>query len=243
MIFNPIRSINEIYFGKTKEIQAIEDAIDHFRQKYMGKYNPYKVNIDPEIITINRMFENQFGFGTFAFQIVPDPQYNAYTCPISYRFDVNTYGIGNKENLLADRSTFKFNKEMDYACTVNITTGLIFNPNFTTEEVMACILHEIGHNFYFVLNKKNAVLVNVYKALLFVGLASRGWLFDLLSLTNAYESLDNRLTEIIKKNRICQEIVGVVDYAGGVMNTLKAAVFSLMQLLSFNLIYVLGGRN
>lgn len=238
---NNLRPVNEVYFGKTKSIQEIENALDHFRNKYMGKYNPYKVNVDPEIIAINRMFENQFGFGTFAFQIVPDPQYNAYTCPISYRFDVNTYGIGGKENLLADKNTFKFNKDMDYACIVNVTTGLLFNPNFTTEEVMACILHEIGHNFYFALNKKNAILVNIYKVLIFAELASKGWILDLLSLTNTFESLDNKLTEITKKNRICQEVIGAIDYIGGIINTLKAAAYSLMQIFSFNLIYIFGG--
>lgn len=41
MIFNVnsssnLRPVNEVYFGKTKDIQKIENALDHFRNKYMG---------------------------------------------------------------------------------------------------------------------------------------------------------------------------------------------------------------
>ena len=44
-------------------------------------------------------------------------------------------------------SYFKFKKEAGYAAIVCIYAGLIFNPNYSTEEIMAIIMHEIGHNF------------------------------------------------------------------------------------------------
>jgi Zn-dependent protease with chaperone function len=41
---------------------------------------------------------------------------------------------------------------------VNISSAIIFNDNFTTEEVMAIIMHELGHNYYAALNKRFGVM-------------------------------------------------------------------------------------
>ena len=45
-----------------------------------------------------------------------------------------------------------------------MTTGLIFNDYFSTEEIMACLLYELGRNFYVCFSDNNAILSNIHMA-------------------------------------------------------------------------------
>jgi hypothetical protein len=247
MIFNSgkssVKALNELYFGKTKDIQKIEDQLDKVRQKYMGKINPFKVNSDPDVLELNRLFEKQFGFGTFCLTIISSPQINAFTIPISYRFDVSTGDKGGK--LMADTSTFKFNPAYDYACTLTIYTGLLFNPNFTTEEIMACILHEIGHNFYSTLYQKNGVMINIYKVFAFIEYLINGNIVGMISGTNCFVDIQNKIRNAINTNPVASDIAGVMKYIGGIFNIFISGVGFIAKLLSFNLLYyvsLLGGN-
>ena len=154
--------INEVYFGKSKELLEMENVLNNIRNKYMGKFsiNPV-VNNDPDILKFNRMVEDFFGFGCFALTVINVPQVNAFTAPIDYRIDV----LNTKSKLVVDKRTFKFKKEADYACLVYIYSGLIFNDAYSTEEVMAFIIHEIGHNFFSALNSKYGILIKFFIAL------------------------------------------------------------------------------
>ena len=100
--------INEVYFGKQKELLAMEKQLDIFRRKYMGRFvaNPL-VNNDSDLLKFNRMVEDFFGFGCFAFTVINIPIANAMTLPIDYRYDV----ISTRANLIANPKTFKFAKE------------------------------------------------------------------------------------------------------------------------------------
>lgn len=162
MVFNSAnqqQSVNEVYFGKTPELQKIENQLDLFRNKYMGRYVfNTNVNSDKDLLKFDRMMEDFFGLGCFTIYIVNEPIANAFTMPIDYRFD-HTRPIND---IVADKRGFKFKKDKDYSLMCCIYSGIIFNPDFTTEEVMACILHEVGHNFNSSINKSNGILVNNY---------------------------------------------------------------------------------
>lgn len=152
-------NINEAYFGKTKDLLAAEAQLDKFRNKYMGKYilNP-SVNSDQDLLYFDRIMENIFGFGCFTLHVHNQAVLNAFTMPIDYRYD---YG-NPKDNIIADKKGYRFKEEYDYAALLGIYSGLIFNPEFTTSEVMAIILHEIGHNFNSALNKSNGVMTSIF---------------------------------------------------------------------------------
>ena len=162
LLLNDNRSIiNEVYFGKTPSLQKIEKQLDKFRSKYLGKVHtmtPPRVNQDQDLFKFNRMIEEEFGFGCFSLQIIGEPIMNAFTMPIDMRIDV----LNSNKHLIADKNSFKFNKDADYSCIVCIYSGIIFNPEFTTSEVMACILHEIGHNFSSALYRKYGLMSNFY---------------------------------------------------------------------------------
>lgn len=151
--------INEVYFGKTPEMITIQNQLSIIRQKYMNKYiTSSKVNTDKELIKLNRMFEDCFGFGCFMLNIINSREVNAFTTPISSRYDVPLDG----SSLIVSKTGYKFKKELDYSIIVNIYAGLIFNDNFSDEEVMACILHEIGHNFSANINSTMGVLTSLF---------------------------------------------------------------------------------
>lgn len=161
-----LTNIDEVYFGKTAEIEALEKQLGTFRSRYIGKYPmaTFGISSDPELIKFNRMLENQFGFGCVAINIIGDMREQMFTLPIDTRFDV----LNTNKKLIADKSTFKFDKSADYTCIININTGLIFNPNFSTAEIMALILCEVGHNFYSAVTD-HACLIKLYSTLKIAG--------------------------------------------------------------------------
>lgn len=225
--------LQEVYFGKTKELQKIENQLDIFRNKYMDRYvfNTH-VNSDTDLLKFNRMVENYFGFGTFSLGITNQPIVNAYTLPIDYRLDTNT-----SEELLVDKNTFKFRKEADYCCLVYTYSGIIFNPHYTTDEVFALILHEIGHNFFGCINQKNTPLVDLYKAFLCVNLLY-GNLTVLFTTNLSMKVLTNLDIKLRENNSI---ITSLLDYYGqmcDVISTVLGYAFKIANFLSFNTLSV-----
>ena len=92
---NTLISINEVYFGKTKELLEIESLIGVIREKYGPKkgdniINKYvykgdraKTNSSPEMLKINRLFEKAFGFESFFLMVIHLGTQNAMTMPVS----------------------------------------------------------------------------------------------------------------------------------------------------------------
>ena len=151
-----LMTMDEVYFGKTASITAIEKQLDICRRKYIGtKLVP---GTDDDFMKLNTMIENQFGFGNFCLYVTFDPIAAASTMPIEYNFSIEK----KDNNYIVDAKSFRFKKEYNYTCMVIMTTGLIFNPEFTTEEIMACLLYELGQNFYSCFSHSNAILSNVY---------------------------------------------------------------------------------
>lgn len=156
------KPIHEAYIGETKELKKIQETFSKFRSKYVND-NSYssKINTDDDLYKFNRLIEEFFGFGCFSLDVFQDPSYNAFTIPIDYRFDV----VSSEKNMFSTKNGFKFVKEADYACVVCIHSGLIQSSKFTDREVLAIILHEIGHNFASNIDKKLVIFNTVSKVL------------------------------------------------------------------------------
>ena len=161
-----IELLDEAYFGKQKELTALQKLIGEYRKKYKGKYAMIgaAANTDKMLLKINRAFEDFFGFGDFALFIVDLANINAFTFAIDNRYDAK-----NPVNKLVNAKTYKFAKEADFACIVCVYAGLMFNPMFTDEEVMGIILHEIGHNFYASMTTTNTIFSTCNRAVNFAG--------------------------------------------------------------------------
>ena len=266
-------SINEVYFGKTPEIMAIENQLDKFRRNYMGKYLIMGVNNDPDLIRLNRMFENQFGFGCFSLNIVTQMIENAFTMPIDMRYDV----FNTNKNLIANKNTFKFNKDADYTCIVCIFSGLIFNPAYTTEEIMACILHEIGHNFYAALDKKHGVLAKLYQILALAdsiiaiakdieylklcedleksGLSSlqdkkktidhiKQIVYNDIQNTEMYQKIVNKLERTLRRNEsVLITIHDAFKYFSSLLQMVPMAIYSFIDIITLGSIKLIGSMS
>lgn len=154
---NGLISINEVYFGKTKELLQIENLIGTMREKYgdpkwdgspktfvnslIFKGDRSKVNSSNELIKINRLFEEAFGFGGFFLMVIHMDVVNAFTAPVSACLDAPE----DTHKIIASTKGFKKNgRDKTFVCVFD---GIFFNPKMTNAEVLGIILHEIGHNF------------------------------------------------------------------------------------------------
>lgn len=216
--------INEAYFGKTKELLAAEQQLDKFRNKYIGRYVlNMKVNSDSDLLEFDRMMEKIFGFGCFTMHIHNEAIANAFTMPIDYRYDTS------KDAIIADERGFKFKKDMDYACILGIYSGIIFNPDFTTPEVMAIILHEVGHNFNSSINRPAGVMIDFYNTVRFIINLMSGAIVSLFTDTNEYRKLVDKTGKRWRQEDFMP--VAVYDFFVQVSNLIKAGVNTFNDLL------------
>ena len=145
-----IEFLTEAYIGKTQYLQEIEDKLNQVR----GNLNRHTdFDRTKTVQEINRLFEKQFGMDIFALHMVNENQMNAYTCTIGIKFDI--YKKNYYELLVADRKDgYRFKPNNNFCISANVYYGLLANPDLTDGEILAIILHEIGHNFASFLDNK-----------------------------------------------------------------------------------------
>ena len=143
--FEKINSIalTEAYVGKTDILEEIVEKIHELRSK-ISRFN-YS-STDKTVLEINRLFEKQFGMDTFALKIDGDPYINAYTMSIGRRFDMidksmRDFVVGNPQ------TGYKFAPGNGLLVIMHITVDFLKDERFTDREILAVLLHELGHNF------------------------------------------------------------------------------------------------
>ena len=156
--------LNEAYIGKTETLQEIESKIHEVRKLAKSRYN--NINQSKQMLELNRLFEKQFGMDIFALTVNPSTDMNAWTYTIGRRFDMvnkkmRGYVVGDTSN------GFRFRKGNGLCVIVNITYGLLSDDDFSDAEILAVILHEVGHNFgdclYDELELYNDKMMEAYK--------------------------------------------------------------------------------
>lgn len=141
--------LNEVYFGETKDIKELLDLIHEFREKYIHKRNRAYVfpgsNSDPSLMKISEKLEDMFGFGAVDLNIINETYMNAITYPIIYNI-----GCKPEDHIHSTPNGFKFDKEFNYVTQINYTSNVFLNEEFTDREILAVLLHEVGHSFVLV---------------------------------------------------------------------------------------------
>lgn len=139
--------LQEVYFGR-EALAPMQKQITVIRDKLGLKQVTTTTNLDPEILKFNRMIEKFFGFYSFALYIQPNHIPNAYAIPVdTYFTDDQKKKIRN--SLTTGASGFRYDPSMcKVSLIIAINQGLLENTEFTDEEIMATILHEIGHGFF-----------------------------------------------------------------------------------------------
>lgn len=119
----------------------------------------------------------------------------------------------------------KFKKELGYCGLVWLYYGIFSNEKFTDREVMAIILHEVGHNFAHVMNGYIGILDTASKAVVFgIAIATVVPLLVVGGHTNAvYKNLNDYDKYLKDKHlgyilRYYWKIRGIIESIGNEVN-------------------------
>lgn len=223
-VFNIRQVVNEVYFGRTSGINALIAQLGKYRRACgvedaaaaeiaKGKGEKYirprasLNNQSKELTEFNRMMENEFGFKTFALTTAANSDPNLYTYSISLNFDV--IGSHMKDNLAISKQGFKYLQKAKYSCLVVATSAVILDEHITDEELMALILHEVGHNFTGALSGQTMTLIGVRKFLyafeIFIDILRgqaniAGSVKAVFQNTNHYKTLRNKFFAALETN-------------------------------------------
>lgn len=161
------KPINEAYFGRTPGIEKMIKQMHILRERYGvfdGRHKlreyiaPFNadINVSEELIEFNRIVEQEFGFGCFALNIYQSTVPNAYTQPVSSMIDVRAEDL--KRNLIFTKNGIKYDERAKYCIITAMASCVILSSDYLDEEIVAIVLHEIGHNFSNALSGKLANL-------------------------------------------------------------------------------------
>jgi hypothetical protein len=229
--------LNEAYFGKTKELLAAEQQLDKFRSKYLNSYTfNTRVNSDPDLLEFDRMMENIFGFECLTLQIYNTDVFNAGTLPISNSIDF----VFNKNNVIVTNNGYKFKPEFGYTCFILIYSGMIFNPLYTTSEIMAIILHEVGHNFQTVIDEKDGVILNLYNIInsliAIITDPTGGIISKAIWSTKVRRFVANSTKKLRKNNHFSMAVYDVFKQGLDLYNSLMININDIINILNLGII-------
>lgn len=151
--------LSEAYVPKSKYLKKAEELLDKLRQPYLikdtsgitglGKINASRFNSAVENLQGNREWvefekclEKQFGFQTFTVNIFRSSIPNAFTLPVS----IDITHLADFSDVL-DTNGLKYRESANINGISFISDGLLFNGKLSSGQILAVILHEIGHNF------------------------------------------------------------------------------------------------
>jgi hypothetical protein len=240
-------NLDEVYIGKTKELLEMERLIGKVRDLYSSSVikTPYiasvSVNGTKEMQAFNRAMEDFFGFKTFALTIEPSKLVNAYTLPISYSVDLAPQ-FRVKNNLVANSNGFKYKKEAGYVCGVCMFGGMFFDKErFSNAEILAMILHEIGHNFQSVLTDRMYYLSDVCLLLQYINIfiqslgpnmnvanAAFNVVYNLAATSNIVKYVDTKITNFVAQSPALGPLVGTFKAINGAFNDIKYDILTLI---------------
>ena len=146
-------TLKEAFVGKTHELLLAEQYIAQLREKYMVKNNGYyelakslgNINMDPLLRKIEECLEKEFGFtNVYIVVSLTVAEAQCITFPVHY----NVAKYKEISEAFKNKNTgIKFDPKDDLAFIACITSSLLFFPALSNAEILAVLLHEIGHNF------------------------------------------------------------------------------------------------
>lgn len=151
--------LQEVYFGKSINIQKIEDLLTSVRNKYKyeGVNAPAlivnKVNRDQMLLKIAELIKDQFNFKEVIITIHNDKELRAYTiCFVSSNKSLLSLDQKSQEELkdsiiLTQDGPIFNHKNLHPNMLIVLSTGILFSNTISIPELMAALLHEIGHAF------------------------------------------------------------------------------------------------
>lgn len=177
--------LDEAYYGKNADLLAIEKKIGEIRMKYRA--TPNKVNSSKEVSELEELFCKAFGFAECQFTVDMSGLHNACTIPVSIT------DMGKTDSMITtSASGIKFKKEANAYMFITVTKGLLFSSEYTDGEIVAVIMHEVGHNFQGALAPSMRTTRNINNILL--------WIFNPISML-FYGPMKGKYTNLVNKLR------------------------------------------
>ena len=187
--------LNEVYFGETKDIQELLDIIHTFREKYIHKKNYAYVfpgsNSDPDLMKLSEKLEEMFGFGAVDLNIINATYMNAITYPIIYNI-----GCRPEDHIHSTPNGFKFDKEFNYVTQINYTSNVFLNEEFTDREILAILLHEVGHSFVLVQKEMVPLVTATRDSIVIVNIILAIYNLCLLNVVGAYLNIKTLINSV-----------------------------------------------
>lgn len=235
------RALNEIYFGKTKDIIELQHLISQLRKDMKENDKSIKRvgNISEFVFKINRKVEDIFGFEIYSLNMIYSPEVNAFTMPIGMKFDV----WNEKKNFIPNKNSLRYDKSAGYCCNTYIYSGLFMDEKYSDEELLAIILHEIGHNFQTSLNPNSFIFNTIKKSMYFISLIMIAIsrmnplaLTQALNNTNAFTKIGNKIDQFIYNK--FKGVISFSDFISDIINKYNY-IFTRVMILLNPMMYVI----
>ena len=185
-----LQFIQEVQFNNPK-LSKIENLIEYLRNKYLLLNE--KINTDPKIKEISSLFEEIFGFNSCQFSIEQSKFNNAYTVPLSSKIDSWNY----KKCIKRTDEGLQFTAIAKANVAIYITSNLFFDKQYSNREILAILLHEIGHNFSDSINNTLGIYSNFKKVLLIPQLINP---VNITNISNIARGSITKYNEYMRKN-------------------------------------------
>jgi len=135
--------LQESYFGKDNTLLDCENCIKGMKEAIVAGKNPNSV---AEKTTFESLIAKKFNCEKVYLSIIADEDgLNAYTVPFFY--EKNRSYKDEFFELVSDSSGVHFKTATGKTLYIYINTYTV--RNYSVENIMAILLHEIGHNFFF----------------------------------------------------------------------------------------------
>ena len=135
--------LNETYYGKSKRLIECENLFAKIK-KSLETDIKINVNKSPEMKKLRENLQKEFGFEEI--KLVVNPNYsavNASTIKFLYNKKVD---LKNDLKMICSKNGIRYANPKDKKIYIEFFAGII--TKCTPEQIIATLLHEIGHNFY-----------------------------------------------------------------------------------------------
>lgn len=194
-----------------------------------------RINTDPLVKEISELIEDIFGFASFQLIVEQSMFPNAFTYPLSSKIDAWNY----KKCVKKTNQGLQFTPVAGVNIVAHITTSLLLNREYTDREIVAILLHEIGHNFSDSINNTLGIFSNIKKVLLIPNLLVNPKAvsnFVTGKVTDYNDYMRKNYPELVSAFNAMKKFLGVGQY---VILTFQRALSVFPNVAASNLINVL----
>ena len=190
--------INEVYIGETKELKEVQHNLSQFRHNMIDNdyYSRKEIKKDKWYKEFVKSMKSTFGYKTFEFEVRFNSNENAYCYSLANQ--IRKKKDKYSDYVTASKDGFKFKNK--FSCKLIITEGLLTNESYSDREIMAILLHEVGHSFYEALDgnaidmieiRETVYLVNSILQEILSFISTIGFITSTLELSNGAKSISN----------------------------------------------------